>query len=842
MRPGTGNGFTGNGNGWHAGSRDDRGYQPRSLSSGVPQLQHTPTPSPPTGGYTDYALANRHENPVYQPAIANVGDLFDFPVNEDSRDALSFGQAASLQFPQSGTYWSGAHLLKMERKEDIPPLASQPVREQEASVIKDLFLAFLGVGGRYVQALEVPLDTNSNSRQQGDRSNGGPPPRQQRRITFVFGQHDADAYVAELARRMLCICEYIAVVERFCEARKGFSHGRVSHALVGRLRELVQRWRGMVVRFKGEWSAQPYSLQELWCRLQAVVPQLQALAEVCGEAAARRLCGASLLSYLHKCTTTCMGDRDRRRQLEELTKLAARPYFATLRTWLDRGRIQDPCNEFMVESCQQVANGGPAPQSSTMQWEQQYCLRLLPGTEGGGTAAQDIPSFLEGCRDAILVTGKYHIARGQCTQSREDDSSAAAESLEYDVRGNFSRAILARHAAASSALLTQLRNVQGLPQMLQGLRDYMLLGRGDFLVAFLDEAQAELLAEAPRDAAACAAVQSRLQGMLDLAMRATLQGPEDDVIVNRIRAVDAPQASPRGESKGPLRLHSLLSLTCQVPWPLSVVVGEAAQARYQAASKHLWGLKLVERRLCTAWRSLQALRPLHKDVRTNRTCLQALGHCNMAMAFFRLLLLYETFEVLEPLWRSLQDSVTSASTLEQVLETHEAFLDRLRRGWLLTRSADLSTALANLQTHAHAFCDMCGQLDRAAAPAQGQTPASVAGGSPAKLRVAVNSALQAANALAAVSDLVKEESLWGKKLRNSIFEFDRSLMDFVKKLEKALREAHAAGDEHIGDIGSMEAVLDRIKAGFMGSQKKGLLNPDLNAQLQAMRLHKLPAA
>lgn len=63
------------------------------------------------------------------------------------------------------------------------------------------------------------------------------------------------------------------------------------------------------------------------------------------------------------------------------------------------------------------------------------------------------------------------------------------------------------------------------------------------------------------------------------------------------------------------------------------------------------------------------------------------------------------------------------------------------------------------------------------------------------------------------------------------------------ELERSLREAHAAGDEHIGDIGSMEAVLDRIKAGFMGNHKKGLaLNPDLNAQLQAMRMHKLPAA
>lgn len=53
-------------------------------------------------------------------------------------------------------------------------------------------------------------------------------------------------------------------------------------------------------------------------------------------------------------------------------------------------------------------------------------------------------------------------------------------------------------------------------------------------------------------------------------------------------------------------------------------------------------------------------------------------------------------------------------------------------------------------------------------------------GDAAKLKAAVGSALQQANAMAAVTDLVKEGGLWAKKLRNSILEFDRSLMDFVK--------------------------------------------------------------
>lgn len=53
------------------------------------------------------------------------------------------------------------------------------------------------------------------------------------------------------------------------------------------------------------------------------------------------------------------------------------------------------------------------------------------------------------------------------------------------------------------------------------------------------------------------------------------------------------------------------------------------------------------------------------------------------MHFFHQYLLYVTFEVLEPLWLSLQSAIRAATTLDQVIEHHRSFLGRSLAGTVL---------------------------------------------------------------------------------------------------------------------------------------------------------------
>ena len=56
---------------------------------------------------------------------------------------------------------------------------------------------------------------------------------------------------------------------------------------------------------------------------------------------------------------------------------------------------------------------------------------------------------------------------------------------------------------------------------------------------------------------------------------------------------------------------------------------------------------------------------------------------------------------------------TGAVRWGQVLEVHEAFLQRLSRGWLLSRSDALTKAMEGVQSCVHTFCDLIAELEDA---------------------------------------------------------------------------------------------------------------------------------
>ena len=62
-------------------------------------------------------------------------------------------------------------------------------------------------------------------------------------------------------------------------------------------------------------------------------------------------------------------------------------------------------------------------------------------------------------------------------------------------------------------------------------------------------------------------------------------------------------------------------------------------------------------------------------------------------------------------------------------------------------------------------------------------------------------------------------------------------------LEDTLKSAQASDREHRGDVDSIEAVLDRLKAGFGGNMTAGgEMMSHLTNKVAAMKQHSLPSA
>lgn len=64
------------------------------------------------------------------------------------------------------------------------------------------------------------------------------------------------------------------------------------------------------------------------------------------------------------------------------------------------------------------------------------------------------------------------------------------------------------------------------------------------------------------------------------------------------------------------------------------------------------------------------------------------------------------------------------TSARQVLSVHEAFLERLSRGWLLSRSDSLARAMDTIQACVHTFCDLIAEVETAVTDTTPDTPAS----------------------------------------------------------------------------------------------------------------------
>lgn len=176
------------------------------------------------------------------------------------------------------------------------------------------------------------------------------------------------------------------------------------------------------------------------------------------------------------------------------------------------------------------------------------------------------------------------------------------------------------------------------------------------------------------------------------------------------------------KSKVPAR--SLLMLYYQVPWPLVVVAPDSVIAQYQAFFKHLFDLKWVDRELNRTYKLYQATKSLAslergtarrlsvskgalKSEMTAMKNLMLAYQTSQAMGqFFRQYLLYSSFELLDPLWKSLEDKIRDSRSIDEMVLHHSNFLEKAMRGLFLSRKLKLPPALFKVEELALEFVEL----------------------------------------------------------------------------------------------------------------------------------------
>ncbi|TVY36122.1 Spindle pole body component [Lachnellula subtilissima] len=652
----------------------------------------------------------------------------------------------------------------------IPPLASQapqalqpkPLHElslevQEAAILEDLLMVFMGYEGQYIR-----FSKTYNPSVEKDRL-AGPG------YKILPG---LDPSLQDLTTTMLKMATHYGAIEAFVEVQSREEFGAVNHALCAAIRKLLQDYLILIAQLETQFLTnssftlhvlnlhtlptshmmfQVYSLAHAILKRNSLLEEdledsddglddieniLETLREEGelgpGNIPGKKICkGGSVLGLITKRLETMSGDPAARSLLTSLLRDASRPYMMMLNEWLHHGSIKDPHAEFLVREQKSIRRERLEEDYTDEYWERRYTIR-----------DHDVPPQLEGVKDKVLLAGKYLNVVRECggVDVSKDVTDVPRSFDDNRFLDNVNNAY--RHA--NESLLQLLLTTHALPARLRSLKHYFFLDRSEFFSSFLELGNSELSKPVKK------VNTNKLQSLLDIVLRqpgsVAAQDPfKEDIkiemnevsLTNSLTRVVNISGIEQGESlqtpataqpsnesdKGAIGFTSL-QLDYSVPFPVSLVVSRKTVWRYQALFRYLLSLRYLETQLLTSWQTHnRAASWSHKSSNKEIELLKRRVFTLRArmLVFVQQLLYFCTAEVIEPNWQALMARLNAKEdgkggpppvrTVDELMQDHVDFLDTCLKECMLTNSRLLRVHSKLMQT-CTLFASYTGHLSR----------------------------------------------------------------------------------------------------------------------------------
>ncbi|KAG5649023.1 hypothetical protein DXG03_000372 [Asterophora parasitica] len=417
---------------------------------------------------------------------------------------------------------------------------------------------------------------------------------------------------------------------------------------------------------------------------------------VCVEGA-RDAHGGALVNLIHGYADN--GDPFVRKFTDQLLEEVSKPFFATLHKWLFSGELYDPFSEFFVALDVSMAHLQYVHPSSLAGGIGQLSADGgfgdsddILGTREGGLKPWDakyrfqkdmIPMFVgEAFGRKIFSTGKsLNFIRYSCHDSdwvvTREKMSNTGGSLKYSDIGGLERSIDAAYQIASQRLFEVFIEKFKLLDHLSALKNYLLLGHGDFADRLLEALGTSLARPAN------ALYRHNLTAHLDTAMRAS-NAIQDPLDVRR--RLDARMLEYSHGEIG----WDVFTLEYKVDAPIDTVLDSSSMEKYLKLFRHLWLMKRIESALNAGWMRLAGARnflrvpgslELEFEWHKIRIAMAEMIH------FVRQMQAYCHLEVIECSWTILNDFLNKKEgDLDALIGAHRSYLDRMVKKVLLLSS------------------------------------------------------------------------------------------------------------------------------------------------------------
>eukprot|EP00934_Nitzschia_sp_Nitz4_P007031 Nitzschia sp. Nitz4//scaffold61_size107673//10815//12614//NITZ4_004222-RA/size107673-processed-gene-0.50-mRNA-1//1//CDS//3329555671//7021//frame0 len=447
----------------------------------------------------------------------------------------------------------------------------------------------------------------------------------------------------------------------------------------------------------------------------------------------RHLSGGHLLTALYQ--HALHGDTRHAKLIQKILCSASRPWFDILYTWTTQGILSDPHGEFFVTADDTV--------DDKYLWNEKYNINKDQIPEG--ILSKDLvgPAFNVGKGinfiRRCLMDGKWSMNLDSSASAFGDETTQDTDlgySYHPDTDGNeVLRHTLSRAAAlVHSHILRTLREDCHLSQHLFALKQFLFLGQGDFFSALMDGLHSEF-----REQPGVAGVfKHTLLAIVEGALRSTNAKYLQPYVLDRLQvellldpddeAYGMFGSDEHNKGSDKRTVWDIFMLDYQVPDPLLAIIQPHVLEMYKGVFSLLFRLRRVEFMLNYTWRqsatlqhSLQTYGQYNGvDINSNQAYAQAIFllrkisilRQNM-MHLIVNLKSYFMFEVLEGGWRRLESEIDEATTLDEVIHSHNRYMKGIIRKSLMETENEqdevqrkLSHQVQVLLGVATEFCDL----------------------------------------------------------------------------------------------------------------------------------------
>ncbi|KAK1835982.1 Spc97/Spc98 family protein [Podospora conica] len=378
--------------------------------------------------------------------------------------------------------------------------------------------------------------------------------------------------------------------------------------------------------------------------------------------------GGQLITLIHGFSTS-HGDPVVGAFAERLLADVTRPFYDILRRWIYDGELSDPHLEFFVreqnpntEDRKEVKAKGQASV-----WNSKYEV-----------VDAMVPSIITAdfAQKVFLIGKSLNFIRHSCGDAQwvEAYSKTSSKELKYGDTATLETWIDEAYKTTMQRLMMLMSTRFHLFDHLQALKNYILLGQGDFIALLMESLAANL------DRPAGAQYRHTLTAQLEHAIRGSNAQYDSDEVLRRL------DARMLQLSHGDIG-WDCFTLEYKIDAPVDVVVTEWGNRQYLKVFNFLWRIKRVEFALASTWRKcmtgargvLQTSEdPVIQTWKSTRGVLAEMIH------FVGQLQYYILFEVIESSWTELQKNIRKDDcTLDDLIRAHTKYLTSITHKGLL---------------------------------------------------------------------------------------------------------------------------------------------------------------